>query len=48
MQAVLEARGIAARLHLAIEVLQERKDQLSTLHALEQGYTKEGQHEDTQ
>ena len=48
VQAVLEAGSIAARLHLIIEVLQERKDQLSALYALEQGYSKEGQQEDPQ
>ena len=47
-QAILEAGSIASRLHLLMEVLQERKDQLSALHALEQGYSMEGQQEDTQ
>lgn len=47
-QAILEAGSIAARLHLIIEVLQERRDQLSALHTLEQGYSKEGDQGDPQ
>ena len=47
LQAVLEASSIAARLTLIMEVLQDRRDQLSTLHALEKGYGSVGQQDES-